>query len=201
MATVRCPNGHFYDDRQHTQCPYCGVGVELEDAIGQTEKLPGLGAGGHTRRAGASPGPTVARGAHTPARPGADPGATRHIWAAREGHDPVVGWLVCVAGPEQGRDYRIHSERNFIGRAPHMDIALTGDDAISRENHAVLSFNPKNASFRIAPGEGRGLVYVNDEELLTPTLLQPYDRIEIGASTLAFVPFCGERFQWDRPGE
>jgi serine/threonine protein phosphatase PrpC len=52
------------------------------------------------------------------------------------------------------------------------------------------------AGMRGLPGAGPRLVYVNDEELLAPTLLQPYDRIEIGASTLAFVPFCGECRQW-----
>jgi hypothetical protein len=123
---------------------------------------------------------------------------TRHIWASKTGFDPVVGWLVCVEGPEKGRDYRIRAERNFIGRSPHMDIAITGDDAISRENHAVVTFNPKNGIFRIAPGESRGLIYLNDEEVLTPVVLNAYDKVEIGATKLTFVPFCGERFQWEK---
>ena len=198
MATVRCRNGHFYDDQQHSDCPFCGVGVELEGTLKQTEKIPGLGTGGSARGGTAGDSPTVARGGRVPPRPGADPGVTRHIWASKTGFDPVVGWLVCIEGPEKGRDYRIHAERNFIGRSPHMDIAITGDDAISRENHALVSFNLKNGVFRIAPGESRGLVYLNDEEVLTPMELKAYDLIEIGASKLTFVPFCGERFQWEK---
>jgi pSer/pThr/pTyr-binding forkhead associated (FHA) protein len=107
-----------------------------------------------------------------------------------------VGWLVCVEGPDRGRDYRIHTERNYIGRAPTMDIAITGDPAISRDNHAVLSYNPKRHTFRLAPGESRGIVYLNDEEVDSTIELQPYDRIELGETKLLFVPFCGERFVW-----
>ena len=115
-----------------------------------------------------------------------------------------MGWLVCVAGPEQGRDYRLHSERNFIGRAPSMDVAITGDATISRDNHAVISYNPKKHSFRLAPGDSRGLVYLNDEEVLTPIEVAPYDRIELGETLLLFVPFCGDHFTWpvsDKPAE
>jgi hypothetical protein len=74
-------------------------------------------------------------------------------WKERLGGiDPVVGWLVCIEGPDRGRDYRIHTERNFIGRAPTMDIAITGDPAISWDNQAVLSYNPRRHTFRLAPG-------------------------------------------------
>jgi hypothetical protein len=198
MATVRCRNRHFYDDHQRSDCPFCGVGMELEGTLKQTEKIPGLTTGGSGQGRAAGDFPTLARGGRVPPRPGADPGVTRHIWAAKVGFDPVVGWLVCIEGPEKGRDYRIHTERNFIGRSPHMDIAITGDDAISRENHAVVSFNPKNGVFRLAPGDSRGLIYLNEEEVLTPVELKAYDTIEMGASKLTFVPFCGERFQWEK---
>ena len=198
MATIRCRNGHFYDDQQHSDCPFCGVGEGLDGTIKQTEKIPELGAGQGQRMRTAGASPTVAQGRRGPPRPGTDPGVTRHIWASKMGLDPVVGWLVCIDGPEKGRDYRIRAERNFIGRSPHMDIAITGDDAISRENHAVVSFNPKNEMFRLAPGDGRGLVYLNEEEVLTPMALKAYDVIELGGSKLSFVPFCGDRFQWDK---
>lgn len=112
------------------------------------------------------------------------------------GVDPVVGWLVCIEGPERGRDYRLHTERNFIGRDPSMDVAITGDPSISRANHAVISYNPKRHTFRLAPGDSRGLAYLNDEEVIAPVALAPYDRIELGETTLLFIPFCGERFVW-----
>ncbi|MFI3187628.1 MAG: FHA domain-containing protein [Methylococcaceae bacterium] len=114
----------------------------------------------------------------------------------KTGIDPVVGWLVCVDGPEKGRDYRIRSEKNYIGRDASMDICISGDETISRENHAMISFNPKNLNFRIAPGSSRGMVYLNNEEVDVPENLKPYDLIEIGQCKLMFVSFCGEKFQW-----
>ncbi len=51
------------------------------------------------------------------------------------GIDAVVGWLVCVHGRNRGRDYRIRSENNTVGRSENMDICISGDDLISRERH------------------------------------------------------------------
>jgi hypothetical protein len=39
-------------------------------------------------------------------------------------------------------------------------------------------------------------VYLNDEEVTLAVELNPYDRIELGESTLLFVPFCGAGFSW-----
>lgn len=189
MSMVSCGNGHFYNNEEHSTCPFCGVGLDLRPTKplgGETNPQAGKDSG-HTRAAGAPPVAGLGR----------DPGETRHIWAKRMGGaDPVVGWLVCVEGPEQGRDYRLHSERNFIGRAPTMDVAITGDASISRDNHAVISYNPKKHSYRLAPGNSRGLVYLNGEEILTPQEVAAYDRIELGETVLVFIPFCGERFTW-----
>ncbi|KAA6182486.1 FHA domain-containing protein [Thiohalocapsa marina] len=192
MDAVFCKNGHSYDPEKYSSCPYCGVQVEL----GSTRPYGG-GATAGAERPPAQADATRAERTPTPKyRPGAE-GETVHVWKKRMGGiDPVVGWLVCVEGPDRGRDFRIHTERNTIGRSAIMDIAITGDEAISRENHAILSYNPRRHTFRIAPGDGRGLAYLNDEEVISPVELKPYDRIEIGESTLLFIPFCGEQFAW-----
>jgi len=126
-----------------------------------------------------------------------DPDATQASWKRTKGIDSVVGWLVCIAGPDKGRDYRVCSERNTIGRDPSMQICISGDNTISREKHAIISYNPRKNSFLILPGEGRALVYLNDEEVVTPTPLNPYDLIELGHTRLMFIALCGSRFQWD----
>ena len=66
----------------------------------------------------ATPADDIAKthGRDQPPRPGAGEGRTVGLIRKRTGLDPVVGWLVCIAGPDKGRDYRIHSERNFLGR-------------------------------------------------------------------------------------
>ena len=50
------------------------------------------------------------------------------------GADPVVGWLVCVTGPNTGRDYRLFARINTIGRAEKNDVCLKGDNTISIKN-------------------------------------------------------------------
>lgn len=118
------------------------------------------------------------------------------IFRKKIGIEPVVGWLVCFDGADRGRDYRIISQRNFIGRSEKMDICISGDETISRDGHAIISYNPKKNSFMLYPGESRGIVYLNDDEVVTASELKPYDIIELGQTKLLFIPFCGEKFQW-----
>lgn len=109
----------------------------------------------------------------------------------------VVGWLVCVKGSEKGKDFVLGSGRNFIGRSPSMDVSLIGDASVSRENHAVITYNPRGNNFSISYGTGHGIVYLNGEEVLAPMQLDPYDQIELGETVLIFIPFCSESFKWE----
>jgi pSer/pThr/pTyr-binding forkhead associated (FHA) protein len=107
-----------------------------------------------------------------------------------------VGWLVCVAGPDRGKDFRIKMEKNFIGRSPAMDICLS-DAAVSREKHAAVVFDPKKRTFWLLPGDSQGLVYVNDELVHSPSTLKQHDKIELGETKLLFVPYPLEEFPWE----
>ena len=118
--------------------------------------------------------------------------------ARRMGFDPVVGWLVCINGPDVGKDYRLRSEKNFIGRAANMDVAIQSDNGIARQNHAVVSYNPKKNNFILYPGEGHGLVYLNGDEVYVPTKIKTGDCIELGNSELILVQLCGEGFRWQK---
>jgi hypothetical protein len=128
---------------------------------------------------------------------GADDQKTVGVMKKAHGIDPVVGWLVCVAGPDRGVDFRIKAEKNFIGRGAAMDICIAHDDSVSRENHAVVSYNPKKHVFKLHPGESRGLVYLNGDEIDAAADLKAGDKIELGQSTLMFVPLCGKTFDWE----
>jgi hypothetical protein len=79
-----------------------------------------------------------------------------------------------------------------------MDVQITGDDTVSRENHAFLVFEPRKRSFSIRPGDGRGLVYLNGDEVVHAADIKAHDRIELGETQLMFVPLCGESFNWDQ---
>ena len=189
MPMKPCGKGHFYDDSAHSTCPYCGVDLNIGATVGVSQSV--------STQAEAEASVTRAAG-RASAPPQRDDGVTRHVWAEKLGGiDPVVGWLVCIEGPDKGRDFRIHSERNFIGRAPTMDVSIAGDASISRENHAVISYNPKKNRFSLAPGDSRGLVYLNDDEVLSAEVLTAYDMIELGSTKLLFVPFCSDSFRWE----
>lgn len=110
---------------------------------------------------------------------------------------PVVGWLVCIDGAAKGRDYRIHSQYNYIGRGQHMDICISGDDCISTEKAAILAYDDQEKFFSFGPGMGHNVVRVNGKMLMNAVVLQAYDQLTIGKTTLLFVPLCGERFDWN----
>lgn len=114
------------------------------------------------------------------------------------GIDPVVGWLVCVDGPDKGKDYRLLGRVNTIGRSEKMDVCIKGDQTISSVNHARIGYGDKNNRFTLIPAEGTNVIYLNGEEVYIPAVLAPYDVIEIGETTLVFIPFCSERFTWQK---
>lgn len=110
---------------------------------------------------------------------------------------PVCGWIVCIEGPRQGKDYKIHEGKNFVGRADDMDIQILGDNKINRRNHAILVYDPKKHETVLLPGDSNGLVYHNDNAVYVPVVLSVYDVIELGDSKFLFIPFCGEHFRWE----
>ena len=181
----RCPQGHYYDPTRYSRCPACGI---PDLAVQPTQ--------GHSD-APAAPALAQTQGRDQPARAGAGEGRTVGLLRKRTGLDPVVGWLVCIDGPDRGRDYRIHSERNFLGRDPSMDLCISGDDTISRHKHAILSFNPETQRFTILPGDSRGITYCNGEEVDSPRELHSHDVLRLGQTQLLFIPLCDDRFHWD----
>lgn len=217
MEMKRCQNGHFYDASMYSSCPYCqgqnaNATVPLRQGGGAAPgaTVPGPGMGGPAPAAGGV-GPTVP--VQNPAggnefrpndvRPMGNPrdaGKTVAVMRQKSGINPVVGWLVCVEGKEKGRDFRLHTGNNLIGRADHMDICLkgSGDETISRENQGVISYDRKHHNFYVSPGKGENLMYLNDEPVLGVEKLKIYDRLEIGTAVLMFVPLCGADFQWER---
>jgi hypothetical protein len=205
MAQVQCPNGHFYEEAAHSKCPYCPIpGLDVKGT------LPALDA---TRATSGSDTHTV-----PPTQPVAqnarvsEPVFSRAVdedvtvpWypksasgeaASQQVSRPIVGWLVCVAGPDFGRDYRVFAQRNFIGRSASMDISISGDAKISRERHAEIVYDPKGNVFLLMPGAAHGLCYRNGSLVTNAARLEHYDEIELGDTTLCFVAFCSERFQW-----
>ena len=188
MNMKQCPQGgHYYDGDVHQECPYCNaasIGATMPLDTGRTTPLiQGQGGSGSDNRTRAQGGVS-------------DEGRTVAIIKEELGIDPVVGWLVSLEGNEKGRDYRVHTDNNYIGRGEKMDICIRGDDTISRENHAVISYDARDNTFRFTPGDGRSIVRLNDNGIFATTEIRAYDIIEIGKTKLVFMPLCGEQFEW-----
>lgn len=186
-SLTRCTSGHYYDSEKHTACPFCGVqGLDVDIDKTRAKRTDAVEEGLDTTRPLQEPGGK------------SEEGKTIGIYRKRLGLEPVVGWLVAISGPEKGRDYRIISDKNFIGRSEKMDICIRGDETISRDNHAVITYNPKKQIFRLLPGDSKRLAYLNNEEVIEAEQLSPHDVIELGETRLLFVPLCGPEFHWQK---
>lgn len=198
MEMRKCLNGHYFDASVHQECPYCSN----SNGSGATLPLEGFGSG----MSGGSATMPLMQGDNDDGRTVAlnqafnnadsDDGRTVALIKENKGIDPVVAWIVCVEGKEKGRDYRIHSDNNFIGRSDRMDICIRGDETVSRENHAIISYDTVDNSYYFSPGDGRAIVRVNDKAVFQTVELKAYDKITVGKSSFLFLPFCGDGFQW-----
>lgn len=111
---------------------------------------------------------------------------------------PVVGWLVCIKGVNLGKEYRLHSDYNYVGSVSG-DIVIQGDPKISRERHMVIMYDPENRTFAVSPAAGANIVRLNDKGLVgTAAELKNYDVIRTGDSSFMFIGFCGEKFGWEQ---
>lgn len=111
--------------------------------------------------------------------------------------DPVVGWLVIVDGPGQGTSLKLGYGANAMGRAKDQRLRLDfGDGEITREKHAIVTYDPRSRKSFVQHGGGKNLTYANGEPVLQASELAPLDEIQIGKTTLRFVPFCGPDFDW-----
>jgi hypothetical protein len=155
----------------------------------------------HTTIIGYGTPPSAARGHTEEAAPQAE---TRAPAGPRLGSEPVVGWVVVLDGPGRGGQRPVFNGSNTMGRGSNQRIPLDfGDQAISTEQQAFLVYDARKRVFQIVPNLGRpNLVHLNDQALLMATELKPRDRIQMGETTLLFVPLCGPDFDWsDFKGE
>ncbi len=145
MALNRCKNGHMFSARKYGDtCPYCNSNLETGNMINNRRLMLD------------------------------DPDKTMSINGTTDSVNPVTGWLVCIEGPQYGKDYKIHAGKNFIGRADNMHIQILGDNSISRINHAAIIYDSKNRSTYLLPGDSSGLAYLNGEAVYTPVALSPF---------------------------
>ena len=141
-----------------------------------------------------SAGPVGASGAATGGSPAPDAEAPKG--------GPVVGWVVVVDGPGKGHARALGYGTNPLGRGADARVRLDfGDDRISRQAHAIVTYDPRGRKFYLQHGGGTNLTYLDGAYVPQPTVLEGMQHIRIGATTLRFVPFCGPDFDWQDAGE
>ena len=213
MEAVKCARGHYYD-KALGKCPVCAAegkrrggvnnvhdesydavpptmpdtGFDLNDGIKDTDPVtyPGFTPTDFVTDNDATDGWVVEDSGPTIFKPINDV----------VGFDPIVGWLICIKGRDRGKDYRLHSGTNFIGRSREMDVCIEGDMTVSSRKAASISYDDRSRSFFITRGEVRNLIYLNGKPVRSDADIVIYDRIEIGSTELMFVPLCGEQFNW-----
>ena len=111
--------------------------------------------------------------------------------------NPVVGWLVVIDGPGKGESRTLRVGANAIGRGAKSSVSLDfGDDTISRDRHAIITFDPRSNAFYLERGPVSNLVYLNDELVLSPIELVSGDTITLGRTIVKFIALCSEGFSW-----
>lgn len=199
MDIRKCEKGHFYDANKNKTCPQCMqeqtgnmTGFDMDNPNNINTRAKAMNAQYEKINSG-SRRKNYGRGTAF----GADENRTVGFYSMKMEIEPVVGWLVCIKGEDEGTSFPLKLGRNFIGRGADMDVVLKNDKAVSRKKHAIVLYEPRTKSFIAQPGESRELVYLNDEVVLASERLRPYDILAVGNSELSFVPFCGPKFSWE----
>lgn len=189
MNLVKCPNGHFYDGSKFEECPHCmqtemQATVPLEPSNSRGAENVSVESGRSLQQQAMSAIPS-------------DDAVTIGMYQRIIGVEPVVGWLVCIEGEYFGESFKLHSGKNFIGRASDMDIILGMDKSVSRNRHACIIYEPRSRAFIAQPGEAKELFYLNDEVVLNSIKMKKNDMLQIGGTKLMLIPCCNEDFSWD----
>ncbi|MBQ7499895.1 MAG: FHA domain-containing protein [Clostridia bacterium] len=187
MAIIKCPQGHYYDDNKTSDCPYCAkLEVIPPDPGDMNEKLTSYVIPTEEEDGAL----TEAFGENV-----SEDDRTVGMFFSDTENMFTVGWLVCTDGIQKGKSYVIYSGRNFAGRSTDMDIVLSDDYKIKRDNHFAVVYDPKDSVFYFVAGDGAS--YVNGEFISSQCVLNEGDEITAGDSTYCFVPFCKGDRKWN----
>lgn len=150
-------------------------------------------------RVGTSEDKTVlSKGAQSPDKTVIAIGMSREEDAAAAMEDPLVGWIVVVRGPGQGRAVTIGAGMNTIGRAEEERVSLPfGDMQISARDHLRIIYDDAARSFMVVPGTGKNVSRINGQIVAMPMALENHATIQLTRNTaVRFTAFCSESFDW-----
>ncbi|MBR1866185.1 MAG: FHA domain-containing protein [Lachnospiraceae bacterium] len=167
MNLIKCPNQHFYDADKFVTCPHC----ENEAAGVRIADLMG--------QQQKDKDTAIPDDPESVSRP------------------KTTGWLVCTSGIMRGESFILREGVNHIGRASHMDIRLSREPSVSREDHAVITYDATDHTFILSSAAHADRVWYNQMPLTGAQPLTTGDCICLSDCTLLFVALCNDSFAWD----
>ncbi len=168
MKLTKCPNNHYYNADKLPYCPHC---INIENGI------PIANLTGTDQADIETQSVHIIDGAHTL-------------------QQKTVGWLVCIEGNMIGESFILYDKANHIGRSPHMNICLSKEPTVSRDNHACISYDKDNKSMTISTGSNDAPVLLNDTPFIGSHPLHDRNLIQLGDCVLLYVALCNEHFSW-----
>ena len=208
----KCKSGHWYDPNLFQECPHCKKDSEKlrlslseeEDEDDRTVSMMDLSLDAQLSDLksveGGSSGELSALdfGIISSESLGEDDDRTISFWDFGLSRIPAVtGWLVGLNGEDTGKDFRLHTGKNFIGRSINMDVVLSEDRGVSREKHCSVIYDPKSNKF-FASGEQGNTIYLNGTAMEGIQEIGEGDILTVGTTELAFVPYCKEERTWEK---
>lgn len=174
MNLIKCEHEHYYDSDKFDSCPHCANLVA-------DVKVPNLLGTNQNKIDTVIPDQVILKDYQ------------------KIGHRRVAGWLVCIEGEMQGESFTLYEGINHIGRAPHMDVALFREPTVSRENHALITYQADTNCFSLTvEPKAVAPVRYNKQQVkksFTQTM-SARDILTLGECQLCFIPFCDEHFKW-----
>lgn len=168
MKLTKCPNNHYYNADKLPYCPHC-INIEIGVPIAD---LSGL-----------KQADIATESVHV-------------VDSANTLHRKTIGWLVCIEGNMLGESFILYEGNNFIGRSPQMNICLSKEPTVSRNNHACIIYNREKRTLSIQSGTKNHIVLLNDNILTDSQPLQDRNLIQLGDCILLYVALCDDNFSW-----
>lgn len=172
MNLIKCANEHIYDMDKFESCPHCAnkeAKVKVTNILGSNQSEVGT------------------------LLPTASAISANSSLLKRK----TVGWLVCIEGAMEGESFTLYEGDNHIGRGSNMDVALSKEKTVSRENHAVITYNTQDQTFTLSAKNHLDTTFYNNAPLTENKQLISKDSVRVGDCTLLFIALCDDTFSWN----
>jgi len=198
MAYQKCKNGHAYDDKIHSACPYCPSAEKDAFARNYAEKSAdteetwiGDGSDPQLDTDATLPGDSMdspeERDARNDRTMYMDPKAGEAV-KVQKSKRKLAGWLITFTWDENGDGFPLYFGKNEIGRVQANDIAI--NDPTMSNHHGTILF--RGSDVILNDDLSTSGTYVNDmAKSVDKVMLKDNDLIKMG-QTLFKIKVIGE---------